>query len=33
MPRSFTRSLFAVFLALSSSAAFAHDIWINHGSI
>ena len=28
----FTRSLFAVALALSSSAALAHDIWINKGA-
>ena len=32
MPRSFTRSLFAVALVLSSSAAFAHDIWISRGT-
>jgi hypothetical protein len=32
MPRALTRSLFTLALALSSSAALAHDIWISRGS-
>src|SRR3954464_10812143 len=32
MPRALTRSVLALMLALSSSAALAHDIWISNGS-
>lgn len=33
MPRIPMRSLFAVFLLLSSSAALAHDLWISRGGL
>jgi hypothetical protein len=32
MPRTLTRSLIVLSFSLVSSAAFAHDIWINKGS-
>jgi hypothetical protein len=32
MPRTLTRSLLVLVLTVLSSAAFAHDIWINRGS-
>jgi hypothetical protein len=32
MPRTLTRSVFVLALSLSSSAALAHDIWINRGT-
>ena len=32
MPRPLTRSLLAVFLTVSGSAAIAHDIWISRGT-
>ena len=32
MPRTLMRFTLTLLLAMSSSAAFAHDIWINHGA-